>query len=128
MNSIVSSHDYIKLDKGYSYAELCIGVILICALLTGFVPQIILSVVVLVACAFLATTKELYLVFPIMLFYYAKFGQFAGMSVYRYYSLLFILVTLLTIKTIKFKKFQVAPVILYVLLFPRGFKERYSWL
>ncbi len=114
MNTALSGEKYIKKTET-SYGKFFIGVILVCALLNGFVPSSILSIVVLGSCAMLATTKELYLVFPIMLFYYERFGTFMGMSVYRYYSLLFLLITLLTVKSLKIKKIQIAPLILYAL-------------
>ena len=86
-----------------------------CALLTGFLPQVLLSFVVLLMCLFVANTYDLYLLFPVMLFYYESFGQFMGMSVYRYFSLLLIVVTILKFRNIRFQGIQVVPFVSFLL-------------
>ena len=126
MNTVLSGEGYIK-KREFSYGKFFIGVILFCALLNGFIPSSVSAIIVLGSCDMLATTKEMYLVFPIMLFYYERFGNFMGMSGYRYYSLLFLLITLLTVKSLKIKRIQIAPLILYVfycvvLVFPENIR------
>lgn len=64
-----------------------------CALLTGILPQRILSLAVVALMVLLALTSELYLLFPIMIFYYASFSTVFGISVYRLFSLAFVTIT-----------------------------------
>lgn len=67
-----------------------------CSLLTGILPQAILSITVVTLIVLLAFTGEMHLAFPIMVFYYASFGMIFGVSVYRIYSMVFLGITWIT--------------------------------
>lgn len=58
---------------------------------TGLMPSTIHQVFILGLCALLFFDDNIYLAYPVMIFYYLAFGQFLGMSVYRYFSILFII-------------------------------------
>ena len=80
---------------------ICIAVILACALLTGFIPQMILSFIVLAMCFVLMLMGDIYLAFPVMLFYNAHFGLVLGIAVYRCFSFLLLAGIFLKFKSIK---------------------------
>ena len=93
----------------------CLAVMLTCALLTGIVSQTILSVVLLAMSCLLLLTRGVHLAFPIMMFYYDSFGTFAGMSVYRYFSLIFLLSVISNRGGVLVRKRQLAPVFIFLL-------------
>ncbi len=95
--------------------KLCLAIIFMAALSVGFLPQLLIGVIVLCACIPLITTKDIYLVHPIMLFYYAQFGAIFGLSVYRLFSFIFFMFSLFYERTLRFKKIHLAPFILFTL-------------
>ena len=103
-------------NKGSQTAlsTVCITVILLCALMTGYLPQKMLSFAVLAMCAVLMATGEIYLAFPVMLFYNVHFGIVMGLAVYRYFSFMLLAGTFLMFKNLKLKTIQVAPFILFM--------------
>lgn len=87
-----------------------------CTLATGFLPQTLLSVAILLFSALLIGSRKIYLVYPIMLFYYSVFGVLAGMSTYRWFTFIFLFVALLEERTIKlFQVRQILPFSLFVI-------------
>lgn len=64
--------------------------VFICAMLSGVIPQTIQAVLLVCLLCMLFTTDCLYLVYPIVLFYYSDFGLLFGISVYRIFSILYI--------------------------------------
>lgn len=115
MHETVITKPKLNRNRTFTLSDICIFVMLACALLTGIVPQTLLSLVVLLASALLFTTNKVHLAFPIMIFYYESFGQLAGMSVYRYYSLIFLVSALVQYKGIFLKKKQALVFLIYVL-------------
>lgn len=87
-----------------------------CIALTGLFPQKILSLIMLVCMCFLGLDKKLFLLYPIMIFYYAQLGLFFGISVYRIYTILFIILTITQFrkKLILSKRF-LAPLVIFLL-------------
>jgi len=81
--------------------KICIAVMLLCGLMVGILPRTFLGITVLLCSCFLMLTGEIYLSFPIMIFYYESFGVLFGMSVYRYFSLLFLFFIILTRRAVK---------------------------
>lgn len=115
-NSLQWSHVRRNIDRGnISLSAVCIGVILLCALMTGFVSQSLLSFAVLAISILLVISGDIYLVFPIMLFYYESFGQLMGMSTYRYFSLLFLFAIILMRPIFTFRFSQFVPFFLFVI-------------
>ena len=107
------------------YPSRLILLVLLCALATGLLPQNILSIVILGASLLLVGTKQIYLVFPVMLFYYSPFGLLAGMSVYRFFTIIFLLIALAEAKTFRLHKSYILPFFLFtvyciVVLSPDG--------
>ena len=96
------------------YSSRLLLIILLCALATGILPQKILSCIILGACFLLFGTKQIYLAFPVMLFYYAPLGQLAGMSVYRYFSIIFLLIAFCEAKNLKIQKKHILPFFIFV--------------
>lgn len=95
------------------YSSRLLLIILLCALLTGLLPQALLSCIVLACCLLLFGTKQIYLAFPVMLFYYAPLGQLAGMSVYRYFTIIFLLIALAEAKNLKIRKSHILPFFIF---------------
>lgn len=68
----------------------CITAMLLLSLLVGIVPQFYLAIAVLGCAVVLVFTRDIWMAFPIMIFYYQSFGVLFGMSVYRYFTFLFL--------------------------------------
>lgn len=81
--------------------------IALCSLLTGVVPQTLLSFFVLLACFVLFFIGKLFAAYPFMIFYYEMYGKLLGLSVYRIFSLLFLLSVLMRINTKKRVKISI---------------------
>ena len=88
----------------FSRSELYMAIIFGCLLLSTVLPQIVTGVIVLLVSVLLIRKNELYLVYPAMLFYYESLGQLMGMSVYRYFSLIFLGYELLGQKRIRWRR------------------------
>lgn len=87
-----------------------------CIALTGLFPQKILSLIMLVCMCFLGLNKKLFLLYPIMIFYYAQLGLFFGISVYRIYTILFIILTITQFrKKLVLSKRFLAPFVIFLL-------------
>lgn len=97
------------------YSSRLLLIILLCALATGILPQKILSCIILGVCFLLFGTKQIYLAFPVMLFYYAPLGQLAGMSVYRYFTIIFLLIALAEAKNLKIRKSHILPFFIFAI-------------
>lgn len=69
--------------------------------LTGIVPTSLQSLAILGVMTMMAFTGEVYLVYPIMLFYGYRLGTLAGVTVYRWYTMLFLGITFLRSRSIK---------------------------
>lgn len=116
MNKAMNLHA----DKSQLKPEwLALGVITAAALLTGFLPQTLLSVLVVLACVFLLLIDKLYMAFPFMIFYYQLFGMLFGISVYRIFSLLFLFSAILKLggeKKLRLSHLLPIPVFLFYCL------------
>jgi len=97
-----------------TYTGVFLAVILACGLLTGIAPKTVVAILVLAASVGLFFTGQIHMAFPIMVFYYSAFGNFMGMSVYRYYSLLLLAFVLIKKGSTGLKKWQVAPLLIFV--------------
>ena len=89
---------------------------LLASLLTGFLPQKILTVFVAMLCVILMFRDELYLAFPFIFFYNELYGLIFGMSVSRFVS--FMLMALFCIKLVRRITVDIkylAPITVYVL-------------
>lgn len=113
--TITTEHAFKENNKKLPfYSSRLLLIILLCALATGILPQKILSCIILGACFLLFGTKQIYLAFPVMLFYYAPLGQLAGMSVYRYFTIIFLLIALAEAKNLKIRKSHILPFFIFV--------------
>lgn len=74
-----------------------LAIIFVCSLLTGLLPQKLLSTVILLMCVVLFSQDALFLAFPFTIFYNDMYGIVLGMSVDRLISLLLLLKFVLTI-------------------------------
>lgn len=107
--SIIEGSSHENNGKMSIISKICLSAIFVCALLTGFVPQLYLSLFVIFACVPMMGTKDIYLVYPIMLFYYAHFGMLFGLSVYRLFTFMFLISVFIYNRNIKFKLNQLLP-------------------
>ena len=102
-------------DEKFSLVtKLCLGVIFASAALVGILPKTIIGIIILCACVPLINTKDIYLVYPVMLFYHLKLGELFGFPVYSLFSLIFLFFTFLIDQDFKINVSFVAP---FVLLF-----------
>lgn len=92
-----------------------LAVLLLCGLASGTLPQTLIAFAVIVCSCALFFSKALWLAFPIMIFYYESFGTLFGMSVYRYFTLLFFIYVLSTHKCFSFKTSYVVPLLTYLI-------------
>lgn len=75
-----------------------IAILFLCTALTGFLPQSILSVGIMLACVAMLFQGNLYLAYPFMIFYAPLYGAIFGFSVYRMYTLLMMASLLLRLR------------------------------
>lgn len=98
-----------------SLTGICLAVMLLCGLAVGILPKTFLGLVVLLCSVLLVITQKIWMAFPIMIFYYESFGLLFGMSVYRYFSLLFLFFILLTMRSLPIRYRNVAPFLIFVI-------------
>lgn len=68
-----------------------IGIALTCAFLCSYSSFVGLRAIIVACMMLLAIEKKLFLLYPIVLYFYTQFGLFFGLSVSRLFSLLFLL-------------------------------------
>ena len=96
--------------------KICMLSILICIAMTGIIPQTILSILILGFICILSLKKDLFLVYPVMIFYYAPLGIVFGISVYRIYTIIFIAMTLIRFKDkLHFQQRFLFPLLIFIL-------------
>ena len=103
-------HSTIKIfKKKFRLSEIALFIIGLCSALTGLLPQAYLSLIIVLMCIPLFFSKQLYLVFPFVVFYYAPYDKLLGISVHRIYTLLFFASVLLEVLSHReqHKKFDV---------------------
>ena len=89
------------------------AIMLILAGLTGILPTTIHYAAILLVAVAAALTGTIYLMYPIMLFYGGVLGIFMGMSVYRWFTLLFLGITLLQNRSSSIQLKQLAVLFLF---------------
>lgn len=94
--------------KGMSINSICLWVCYACCALSGFVPQLILSLIVVVCVAVICSRDDAVAVWPIMIFYYSIFGTVFGISVYRIFTILFLLARFYKNRTLKIQ-YRIVP-------------------
>lgn len=104
-------------DKGLDLQTLCLWICYACCALSGLVPQIILSLIVVVCITIICCrgVSSAVAVWPIMIFYYSVFGTLFGISVYRIFTLLFLVVHFYKTKRPTIQYRVLPPLIVYVL-------------
>ena len=91
------------------------AIMLILAGLTGILPTTIHYAAILLVAVAAALTGTIYLMYPIMLFYGGVLGIFMGMSVYRWFTLLFLGITLLRNRSSSIQLKQLAVLFLFAI-------------
>lgn len=91
------------------------AMMLLSAGLTGILPTSILSVVMIALSVIAALTGVVYFMYPIMLFYGNILGLFAGISVYRWFTLLFLGITIIRHKNFPIQIKQLAVLFLFAI-------------
>ena len=102
--------------KKLNISDIVIALMLLCSLLTGVLPQQILSICIIILCVILCFRDELFLVYPFVIFYNELYGIIFGMSVSRIVTLM--LLAILCVKSIKkitLNNTYIAPILVYVL-------------
>lgn len=79
-------------NKGLELQTICLWVCYACCALSGIVPQMILSLIVVACVAVICCRGDSISVWPIMIFYYSILGTIFGISVYRIFTILFLVV------------------------------------
>lgn len=101
-------------DKFPALTKMCLSVIFISAALIGILPQTILGIIILCACVPLINTKDIYLVYPVILFYHLHLGEIFVVPVYTLFSLIFLFFTLLKDYDVKINISFVVPSLLFL--------------
>lgn len=91
-----------------------VGAMLILAVLTGIIPTMLQAIGILGLAVLSVFTGEIYLLYPIMLFYGNHFGLVAGISVMRLYTLLFFVITLMGSSSVKIRAKQLLVFVIFV--------------
>lgn len=94
--------------------KVCLAVIFISAALVGILPKAIIGIIILCACVPLINYRDIYLVYPVIIFYHLQLGQLFGVSVYSLFSLMFFLFSFLKEKDLRINTRFVAPFVLFV--------------
>lgn len=97
------------------WSSILIAGLYLCAILSGFVPQIFLSICVLIIIALLMLTEDYYFVYPMMIFYYIVFGTVFGVSVFRIFTILLLVKNLIDTKGIIKKNISFIPFGIYII-------------
>lgn len=104
-----------KTTVSISLRAVPIALVFWCTVLTGFVSQTVLSIVILISCAFMLVQGTLFLAYPFMIFYSPLYGAVFGFSTYRLYSLMVLVELLLKLrKNSVIKAKNVIPIAIYV--------------
>ena len=77
-------------NKGLELQTICLWACYVCCALSGIVPQMILSLIVVACVTVICCRGDSISVWPIMIFYYSIFGTIFGISVYRIFTILFL--------------------------------------
>lgn len=89
----------------------------ICTVLSGVIPQTILSLGIVIGFGLLFLMNKLYLAFPFLVFYYSVYGTLFGLSVFRIFTL-FVIFNLLVKASSKITiKSKYLPILLVYSLF-----------
>lgn len=91
------------------------GIMLVLMGLTGIMPSSLQGIAILGVSALMLFTGEIYLVYPPMLFYGNRLGLFAGISVYRWFTLLFLAITLIKYRGIRTTAKQALVFLLFII-------------
>lgn len=108
----------LTLDKNFLKNNLIIFALFACSALTGIVPQMLLSVLIVILCGMLMLRDELYLAYPFVIFYNNLYGIVFGFSVQRIFTLMVIILLffkLLQNKTLMLKRDIFLPILVYIL-------------
>ena len=106
----------IKKAGTVNISNITIGLMLIVSMLVGVLPSIVAAAIILACCAVLFFLDDLYLAYPFMIFYYHLYGMFLGLSVYRWFTLIFIIAVLFKVnKKTRIDKKYFLPLVVYLL-------------
>ena len=79
-------------NKGLDLQTVCLWACYVCCALSGIVPQMMLSLIIVACVIVICCRGDSISVWPIMIFYYSIFGTVFGISVYRIFTILFLAV------------------------------------
>lgn len=79
-------------NKGLELQTICLWACYVCCALSGIVPQMMLSLIIVACVIVICCRGDSISVWPIMIFYYSIFGTLFGISVYRIFTILFLVV------------------------------------
>lgn len=116
INPAQQNKTLIDLKKGkISLSAFLVAISLVLAGLTEIIPDSVQAVGIIGATVLMVFTGEIYLLYPIMLFYGSVLDLFLGFSVYRWYTLIFFVFTLLKAGKIQFSIKQLVMLCLFVI-------------
>ena len=78
--------------KGLDLQTICLWACYVCCALSGIVPQMMLSLIIVACVIVICCRGDSISVWPIMIFYYSILGTIFGISVYRIFTILFLVV------------------------------------
>lgn len=101
-------------NRGYDLQTICLWVCYICCVLSGIVPQKILSLIIIACVIIICCRGNSISVWPIMIFYYSILGTIFGISVYRIFTILFLIVHCYRIQRPSIKRRVLPPLVVYI--------------
>jgi len=101
------------LDGNLTFGAILMSVVLLLTGLTGFLPATLQALGILGCCALMIFTNDIFLVYPVMLFYGSVMGLLFGISLYRWFTLAFFVITVLKCRPIYTKLRQIAVFVLF---------------
>ncbi len=101
-------------DQKLNITDAIIALMLFLSLLVGILPRTIVSFLIVALCAVLMVRDELYIAFPLIIFYNEWYGLLFGMSVSRWFSVLTVLLFIIRlVNGLKIKNIYFAPLLVY---------------
>lgn len=101
-------------NKGINLHTICLWVCYVCCALSGLVPQMILSLIVVACITIICFKDDSVAIWPIMIFYYSVLGTLFGISVYRIFTLIFLVTHFYRIQKPTIQYRVLAPLTVYI--------------
>lgn len=104
----------LRIKTNIDITSFCLSIIFLCCALFGFIPQTMLSSIILICVFIICLYGDSIVLWPIMIFYYSVFGTLFGISIYRLFTLMFLFFYFYRTKKVIFSKKILFPLLVYI--------------